>query len=375
MGVASRLFRVLTTESMSALLLLSAVAITQAKNPCEGMRFDDCRIEEDMIIDRFDFNADQCEASCKLSDTCTYWRHYEYESDSQDVLPCLHMISDYRQDCFSFAGPVDGDIDSCLNTFSYTCTAYFEDVCQFNGTRLGPEQEPKPHQISSKYECQDWAIIAESNGAAYFFYDGDTEECQLFSSMEPSCRAIGGPETAPPLDQCDWAPVFEIGPQLTLEQDSLITTLDTFPREWAVEFDFLPTSFDQAAFVDRNYANVIHMTIDGNLGYNTGFRIPAVYCNSKRKILHICTDIICKNFPLPPVDQWTNIRISQEQMATENHLTSEFLNIIFIDQEEKFRTVNPTPVDYQDVKVYAADPWYSAQQGYIRNLSINVKRF
>jgi len=201
MGVASRLFRVLTTESMSALLLLSAVAITQAKNPCEGMRFDDCRIEEDMIIDRFDFNADQCEASCKLSDTCTYWRHYEYESDSQDVLPCLHMISDYRQDCFSFAGPVDGDIDSCLNTFSYTCTAYFEDVCHFNGTRL-EDQEPKPHDISSIRECQEWARIAESMGAAYFFYDGDTEECQLFSSMEPSCSAIGGPETAPPLDQC-----------------------------------------------------------------------------------------------------------------------------------------------------------------------------
>ena len=62
--------------------------------------------------------------------------------------------------------------------------------------------EPVPGEVSSIDECQEWGRMVQSLGAEYFYYNGVTEECQMFSSMQPSCSAVGGPEDAPPLDEC-----------------------------------------------------------------------------------------------------------------------------------------------------------------------------
>ena len=62
--------------------------------------------------------------------------------------------------------------------------------------------EPVPGEVSSIDECQEWGRMVQSLGAEYFYYNGVTEECQMFSSMQPSCSVVGGPEDAPPLDEC-----------------------------------------------------------------------------------------------------------------------------------------------------------------------------
>ena len=62
--------------------------------------------------------------------------------------------------------------------------------------------EPAPGEVSSIDECQEWGRMVQSLGAEYFYYNGVTEECQMFSSMQPSCSAVGGPEEAPPLEEC-----------------------------------------------------------------------------------------------------------------------------------------------------------------------------
>ena len=62
--------------------------------------------------------------------------------------------------------------------------------------------EPVPGEVSSIDECQEWGRMVQSLGAEYFYYNGVTEEYQMFSSMQPSCSAVGGPEDAPPLDEC-----------------------------------------------------------------------------------------------------------------------------------------------------------------------------
>ena len=62
--------------------------------------------------------------------------------------------------------------------------------------------EPVPGEVSSIDECQEWGRMVQSLGAEYFYYNGVTEECQMFSSMQPSCSAVGGPEDALPLDEC-----------------------------------------------------------------------------------------------------------------------------------------------------------------------------
>ena len=47
------------------------------------------------------------------------------------------MNPSFVQDCLSFAGPVDGNVDSCLETDFCSCSAYIGEECQYVGERLG----------------------------------------------------------------------------------------------------------------------------------------------------------------------------------------------------------------------------------------------
>ena len=46
---------------------------------------------------------------------------------------------------------------------------------------------------------------------------------------------------------------------------------------------------------------------------------------------------------------------------------------IFIDEIEETNVEISAAVGFENVKVFAADPWYEAQPGSIKNLKINVK--
>jgi len=184
-----------------ALLLLPLAVVAQIENPCQGMTVADCRIGEDNIVEQLPFDAVDCERSCEMSDNCYFWRFYQDNSMPLEPPQCLHLGTNYHKDCASFAGPIEGDIESCLNTDQNTCSAYISEECQYDGERLG-HLELLPGEISSIEECQAWGNMVHKYGAAFFFYDGVTEECQMFASMQSSCSAIGGPETAPPLEQC-----------------------------------------------------------------------------------------------------------------------------------------------------------------------------
>ena len=65
--------------------------------------------------------------------------------------------------------------------------------------------------------------------------------------------------------------------------------------------------------------------------------------------------------------RWTKIRVSQEL------LHGQFKYRIFIDGSEKLNVGNLKAVGFENVKVYAANPWFHAQAGAIKNLSINIK--
>ena len=49
----------------------------------------------------------------------------------------MEMNPSFVQDCLSFAGPVDGNVDSCLETDFCSCSAYIGEECQYVGERLG----------------------------------------------------------------------------------------------------------------------------------------------------------------------------------------------------------------------------------------------
>ena len=57
----------------------------------------------------------------------------------------------------------------------------------------------------------------------------------------------------------------------------------------------------------------------------------------------------------PPIGEWTKIK---------------FRNRISIDETEKFNAENSKAVGFKNMKVFTADPWYKAQPGFVKNLSI-----
>ena len=73
-----------------------------------------------------------------------------YQNESMQLPECLHLSTDYHQvrkrvirtkkflfqGCTSFAGPVDGDIDACMDTDLNSCSAYIGEECQYVGERL-----------------------------------------------------------------------------------------------------------------------------------------------------------------------------------------------------------------------------------------------
>ena len=68
-----------------------------------------------------------------------------------------------------------------------------------------------------------------------------------------------------------------------------------------------------------------------------------------------------------PRKQWIKIKINQV------HSESKYVYRIYINDEEVFKANNTRPAYFGNLKVYAGDPWYASQAGYIRNLQISGK--
>merc|ERR1712055_172794 len=169
-----------------------------AQNPCQDMTVADCTLRPDNIIGTFPFPvAEICESSCHTDDTCMFWRFFKNDT----VTECLHLKTNYHQDCISFAGPTLSDIELCQEVDLTTCSAYIGEECEYSGDRL-EDYEPPVGGVSSIERCQTWAEPLEPYGAHYFYFDGTTEECMLFATLQADCRVIGGPKTAPHLTDC-----------------------------------------------------------------------------------------------------------------------------------------------------------------------------
>ena len=137
-----------------------------------------------------------------------------------------------------------------------------------------------------------------------------------------------------------------------------------------VEFMFKATNLDNPA-----WTSIFHMTIGGN-GHpinNLGDRNPAIFFNPSSGLLfcYALKDVLefrVPSLPAPAIDKWTKYQMSQEMQDGKMNLK------FFIDEEEKLSVENSKAASFQNVKVYASDPWYAALPGSIKNLSIKTKR-
>ena len=140
--------------------------------------------------------------------------------------------------------------------------------------------------------------------------------------------------------------------------------------QYIVKFQFQPKVFQ------GGWTNILHLTTGGNCcGY--GNRIPGVWFHgsnggAKTNKLHICSSVNgngnnCYNSAGVPKGQWTSVEISQLLIDGSYQYT------VKLDGKVVHPVVMKRVQAFANVKVYAADNWYNAAQGNIKNLVINPK--
>ena len=103
-----------------------------------------------------------------------------------------------------------------------------------------------------------------------------------------------------------------------------------------------------------------------------GDRIPAIWFHKTKGVL-ISSGLDGKASynkffkGLPPVGEWTRIEVNQSMVS------SQYIYSISIGNEQVFTKPFTKPVELADVKVYSGNPWSPGQQGFLRNLMIEVK--
>ena len=151
-------------------------------------------------------------------------------------------------------------------------------------------------------------------------------------------------------------------------RSTLLTTLATLAKEWRVTLQFRPTKY---IIGSGGWTSVLHLTIGGD-NVEHGDMTPGIFLE-KGEALSIWSSVnenhrySSQGLELPPIGNWTKIEVGQREED------GEFTFYISIDAKEVLSAKNNKPREFHDVKVYASDPWYTAQPGSIRNLTVESK--
>ena len=155
-----------------------------------------------------------------------------------------------------------------------------------------------------------------------------------------------------------------------LKKNTQVGTLSKLCKQHTISFDVKPT-----AFADE-WHSVFHLTLGGNEAIY-GDRVPGVWfrpssTSAATSALHICAPINgikndCFNTQQFQKNQWISVKIKQEKVC------GDYFYFVDIDGKELRKIRNTQPMVFYDLKAYAANPWYPAQTGYIRNININGK--
>ena len=117
------------------------------------------------------------------------------------------------------------------------------------------------------------------------------------------------------------------------------------------------------------YKNVFHMTI-GNDCCSIGDRVPGVWVINNEVLIAFAiggNGNFYKNFAIEK-NTWTEIDVSQKQS-----MDGQYRYTIMINGEEKFTIVNTDPREFNNVKLFASDPWFDSFDGKIRMIAVCTK--
>ncbi|XP_065651450.1 uncharacterized protein LOC136079546 isoform X3 [Hydra vulgaris] len=151
--------------------------------------------------------------------------------------------------------------------------------------------------------------------------------------------------------------------ELVIKKNNLIALLSYLDEAYSVSFKIKPNSYS------NGWKSVIHLTIGKDLD-NYGDRTPALFfCDDSSGRLYITSAVNGnKNYmfitqPLP-LNQWSSIQISQIRL-NEKYVFSVYLNESMVHSIE-----NTKPQSFENLKVYAASPWFDAQDGSIKDVKV-----
>ncbi|XP_047143632.1 uncharacterized protein LOC105850951 isoform X1 [Hydra vulgaris] len=155
-------------------------------------------------------------------------------------------------------------------------------------------------------------------------------------------------------------PLYSKQEETLIEYGKKLTVLDVVPQEYIVSFEVKPMSYKP------EWQSVFHMTPGGDMGYAE--RNSAFFVDSYG-VLFIMSPINgttqSTETTVLPLISWTKLEVSQLKT------NGKFIYSISINETIVYTTVNNDAQNFSNVVVYAADVYYSPQNGSIRYLSIS----
>nr|XP_047133477.1 uncharacterized protein LOC100212045 [Hydra vulgaris] len=148
-----------------------------------------------------------------------------------------------------------------------------------------------------------------------------------------------------------------------LVKEKIIAEIPKLYNEYLISFDVYPNKFV------RGWHSVIHFTIGSDIA-NYGDRAPGIWFHENGDgMLYIAAPIngyANYYFNTNPIKQnwWSNIEVSQFLRSTD------YLYTIKINGDVVFSMINYNAQIFENMKVYASDPWTEVQDGFIKNLFV-----
>jgi len=150
--------------------------------------------------------------------------------------------------------------------------------------------------------------------------------------------------------------------EFLLKKNNLLETLPSIGKEFSISFDVFINKFGPS------WQNILHLTSTGRDCCNWGDRVPAVWISSKKQF-YICSALngggdSCYHGTVANAGEWISVEISQ----TFSNYKYEYE--IKINGQSVYKVDNNKAQEFENVKVFAADNFYTSLDGKIRKLSI-----
>ena len=159
--------------------------------------------------------------------------------------------------------------------------------------------------------------------------------------------------------------VTDLKDEQPLRKGKLLTILPKFSKQYTVMLEVKPVSYSLGA------QSVLHFSVGEGNGSH-GIRIFGVWFSSLLGHFVVGTEINKnKNFHYAhgakiPLNKWLEVTVSQYQ-TNDNTFTFE----VKLDGKQVYAIVNNHPVEFNNVKVYASDPYSPPLTGFMRNFSFS----